>query len=145
MKPDEKLIQVREFRGEGFQPLVTTATWRVAMLRCTWITFSQPGSDNLERHILTDEVFVLVKGRGVLIIGSNGNQASDLVPQEMEIGVVYNVRDNTWHTILLSLDASGLIVENSDTAEENTKICEVNDIQRKQIVSIAHQFSFKLD
>ncbi len=88
---------------------------------------------------------MLVKGRGVLIIGGDGNQACDLVPQKMEIGVVYNIRVDTWHTILLSPDASVLIVENSDTGEENTEICGVDDILRKQIVSIAHQFSFKLD
>ncbi len=49
MKPDEKLLQVRKFRGEGFQPLVTTTTWRVAMLR--YMDNILPTRiDNLERH-----------------------------------------------------------------------------------------------
>jgi len=144
MNPDENLLQIRDFQGEGFQPLVTSTAWRVAMLR--YMDRIHPARiDNLERHLLTDEVFVLVQGRGVLILGNNGSQADGLIPQEMEIGVVYNIRANTWHTVLLSPDAAVLIVENSDTGEENTEICNVNDKMRKEIVSIARQFSFALD
>ena len=38
----------------------------------------------------------------------------------MEAGKIYNVRRNTWHTVLLSREASVLIVENRDTGEANS-------------------------
>ncbi len=144
MSPNKNLLQIRDFQGEGFQPLVTSASWQVGMLR--YMDSIHPARiDNLERHLLTDEVFVLVQGRGVLILGNNGSQADGLTHQEMEIGVVYNIRAYTWHTILLSRDAAVLIVENSDTGEENTEICGVNEEIHKQIISIARQYSFALD
>jgi len=141
MNPDENLLQIRDYQGEGFQPLITSTAWQVAMLR--YMDRIHPARiDNMERHLLTDEVFVLVHGRGVLIIGNDGDQVDRLTPQEMEIGVVYNIRASTWHTILLSLDAAVLIVENSNTGDENSEYYGVNEKIRKQLLSIAHQFSF---
>ncbi len=61
---DERLLQIRDHQGEGFQPLVYFGSWRVAILRPRADTRAE-GITVMERHTQTDEVFVLTRGRGV--------------------------------------------------------------------------------
>ncbi|MDR3191835.1 MAG: hypothetical protein LBT87_02080, partial [Treponema sp.] len=69
----------------------------------------------------TDEVFVLVKGSGALVLGGNGD-----VPLEPEIvwmqpGLLYNVTRGTWHANAFMPGAQVVIVENEDTSAANSK------------------------
>jgi ureidoglycolate hydrolase len=141
---DEKIIQIREYRGEGYQPLIYFAGWRVAVLNFLDCIHPTRIAD-MERHLETDEAFILLRGKAVLIVGGNDGQIADLVPCEMVNEKLYNVRASVWHTILLSPDASVLIVENSDTGEDNSEKCNLDDDTRKQIVGFARQFSFAVD
>jgi ureidoglycolate hydrolase len=141
---NKNLIQIHDYTGDGYQPLVTSSNWRVAKLN--FLESLLPARiEDMERHLLTDEVFVLLKGRGVLILGSNTAQVDKLTYYEMEFGKIYNVAVNTWHTILLSRDASVLIVENSDTGEDNSETLMLNDRLRKQIETITQILSFSVD
>ena len=75
--------------------------------------------DELERHLKTDEIFVLLEGKATLY--------TDKEEVEMVVGSVYNVPVGVWHHIVVSEDASVLIVENADTAKDNTekkKLCK---------------------
>jgi hypothetical protein len=120
----------------GFQPLVTYNNWRVAILN--YLDAIHPERNNrMERHTETDEVFVLSKGQGILILGGNNSKVEGIYPQEMETGVIYNVRRNTWHTILLSQDASVLIMEEEDTSEHNSEYAALSAEFHRQIVEIA--------
>jgi ureidoglycolate hydrolase len=133
---DENLLQIRDYDGDGFKPLVTYSNWRVGILR--YLDDIHPDNNStMERHTETDEVFVLTKGRGVLIIGGNGLQVDGIYPQTMEPGKIYNIRRNTWHTILLSRDASVLIVENYDTGEQNSEFTSLSNDVHRQIVETA--------
>ena len=117
---DENLLQIREYTDEGYRPLVDLDDWRVAILN--YIDGIHPDKNQtVERHTLTDEVFVLLHGQASLIIGGNEPGFADINPQRMEHGKLYNVRRNTWHTVLMSRDASILIVENRDTGASNTE------------------------
>jgi ureidoglycolate hydrolase len=107
-------------------------SWRVAIL-----CFEEgplPGSQTMmERHLETDEVFVLTKGNGSLIVGGNGPEVGELAVQVMEIGKIYNVKKCCWHTVLLSRDASVVIVENRDTVRENSEYVDTTGEQRRWI------------
>jgi len=117
---DENILEVREYADEGYKPLVDFNDWRVAILN--YIDEIHPDrNQTLERHMLTDEVFVLLRGKASLIIGGNGPGLGDVDPQCLEPGKLYNVRRSTWHTVLMSRDASILIVENRDTGASNTE------------------------
>ena len=133
---DENLLQIRGYEGVGFQPQVAFNTWQVAVLN--YLDEIHPLTNNkLERHTETDEVFVLVKGCGILIIGGNGQQVESIHPQEMEIGKIYNVRVNTWHTILLSRDASVLLIEERSTTRTNSEFAIIPEELHNQIMQIA--------
>ena len=67
--------------------------------------------------MLTDEVFVLLEGQAVLYVEDQ--------KYSMEIGTLYNVKQGTWHHIVVSEDATVMVVENSNTCAENTEIRRV--------------------
>ena len=60
----------------------------------------------------------------------------------MEIGTVYNIRTSTWHGILMSEDASVVIVENDDTCEANSEKCPLDEELRKQVMAFADLYGF---
>jgi ureidoglycolate hydrolase len=136
---DERLLEIRNYDGEGYKVLVKYAGWRVAVLR--YIDELLPDKiDSMERHTQTDEVFVLLCGQGILLLGGNEAQVNGIYPQVMEHGKIYNVKCNAWHGILLSRDASVLIVENRDTDRSNSEYTSLTSEQRHSILAIAEQF-----
>jgi len=135
---DESLLEIREYDGEGYQPLVDHAGWRVAFLR--YIDELLPERiEAMERHVETDEVFVLLNGAGTLLLGGNAAGVDEIASQAMEPGKIYNVKRNSWHTILLSRDATVLLVENRDTGPQNSEYVRLTPEQRQSILEIAQQ------
>ena len=129
------LLEIKEYEGEGYRPLVDFGTWRVAFLR--FIDELIPENIyRLERHLETDEVFVLLQGQAVLFLGEGDNKIEKLHPQVMQPGKLYNVKKNAWHTCVLSRDATILLVENRDTGSENTEYLELNHLQRETLVEV---------
>jgi hypothetical protein len=135
---DESLLEIRDFGGAGFKPLIFFDGWRVAILRFS-DDLKPDCIRSMERHIETDEVFVLLCGRGILILGGNGSRCEGAEPQPMEIGNIYNVKRFAWHTILLSRDASVLLVENLDTDKHNSEYDKLSAGQRARIMEVARQ------
>jgi ureidoglycolate hydrolase len=133
---EEMMLEIHDFQGNGYKALIDYGEWRVAMLR--YLEALQPDRiDSMERHSQTDEVFVLLKGQGVLVLGGNGKQVDSIYPQVMEPGKLYNVKCNTWHTILLSREAKILIVENKDTGAYNSEYTYLSTEQRSLIMKKA--------
>jgi ureidoglycolate hydrolase len=129
---DESLIEIRDYAGAGYQPLVDFASWRVAIMRDSE-PYAQEKIERVERHVETDEVFVLLAGQVTLFVGDGEARAERLVPQVMEPLKLYNVKRNVWHTILFSRDASVLIVENRDTGPQNTEFAALTPEQRRMV------------
>jgi hypothetical protein len=50
---------------------------------------------------------------------------------------LYNVKRDVWHTVLLSRDASILIVENRNTGEVNSEYCQLTDEFKKQVIELS--------
>jgi len=137
---DEVLLEIRQYTGEGYLPLIDFNTWRVAVLR--WEPASLPGNiDMMERHTQTDEVFVLLEGQATLVLGGNSDQVDGVHPHALEPCKLYNVKQNTWHSILISRDATILIVENRDTGEGNSEYCSLLPDFREEIISLVRDGS----
>jgi ureidoglycolate hydrolase len=129
---EDHLLEIREYYGEGYHPLIDFGSWRVAILR--WGPGACPeGIDSMERHTQTDEVFVLLDGWATLLIGGNQGKVDEIQAEVMAGGKLYNVKQNTWHTALLSRDAVILIVENCDTGVDNSEYFKLDVIQRQAI------------
>lgn len=130
------MLEILEYSGEGYKPLVDYGEWRVAFLR--FIDDLKPDHINeMERHTETDEVFVLIHGQGVLLVGGIENHVDEIYPHVMEFGILYNVKRNAWHCILLSRDASVLLVENRNTSKLNSEYTRLTEEQRGFILDQA--------
>ncbi len=114
------MIDILEFKGEDFKAVCEFEGWKIGLLR-----YSERFSDFkvLERHNLTDEVFVLLEGSATIYLSDENDKISEYI---MEKNTVYNVHKGVWHHIVVSEDATVLIVENSNTSKENTRKEEYN-------------------
>ncbi len=104
------MIEKASHHEPGFKVMTSFGEWKVGMLRYNE-RFSRFAE--MERHLLTDEVFVLMSGKAVLY--------TDSQEVDMELGAVYTVPAGVWHHIVVSEDANVLVVENSNTSIENTE------------------------
>jgi ureidoglycolate hydrolase len=135
---DPQLLDITEYTGEGYQPLIAYGAWRVAILR--YIDELLPQNiGKMQRHDNTDEVFVLLKGRCLLFIGAGTDRVEEILAEDMQPRKLYNVKRGTWHTHTLDQDAMVLIIENDDTGLTNSPEIELTTPQRAQLVTLTHE------
>lgn len=133
----ENLLEISEYAGEGYRPLIDYEQWRVAILR--YIDELRPENiGKMQRHAETDEVFVLLSGRCILFLGEGNESVGAIHAQDMQPLKLYNVKRGAWHTHTLSEDASVLIIENRNTAAHNSPEIPLSAEQRQQLVVFTH-------
>jgi hypothetical protein len=138
MEISEGLLEVREYTGEGYLPVIDYGTWRVAILN--YIDELLPENiSHMQRHDETDEVFVLLRGRCILFLGAGEESVTSIYAQDMEPLKMYNVKKSAWHTHTLSEGGMVLIIENRDTGEWNSPLCPLDKAQRKQLVDLSQE------
>ena len=121
-------IDVKEFQKQGYKPLVDFETWRVAILKfCDDLRVEN--LKTMQRHMETDEVFVLLNGTCTLVSGGNGEKPGEITVLSMNQNKLYNVKKGVWHTHTLSKDAEVLIVENQNTCDGNSPTEKLNQEQ----------------
>ena len=112
------MLEIYDWSGEGFEPLVFTDMWQAALLNWEPL-FDRANLNEIERHNHSDEVFVKLRGKAVLFTRPEGGE---LQAVEMAAGKIYNVPAGVWHNIVATRDVSFLIVENRDTHLHDTEI-----------------------
>jgi mannose-6-phosphate isomerase-like protein (cupin superfamily) len=121
-------VEKHNWNGEGYLPLVFFGDWQVAALN--WEPIFDPANlGEIERHTETDEVFVLWRGRGALLIGT----ASGIKVLDMEPGAIYNVTRGTWHALVATRDASWIIVETRNTHLHDTEIRQMAESEVEEL------------
>ena len=105
------MIEKYFYNGQDFSVAMQFEGWKIGLLR-----YSERFSkfDRLERHLLTDEAFILLDGTATLY--------TDTEEVEMQKCVVYNIPKAVWHHITVSENATVMVVENSNTGDENSEI-----------------------
>ncbi|RKD32683.1 cupin domain-containing protein [Lacrimispora algidixylanolytica] len=121
-------IDIIKIQQQGYTPLVAYEAWRVAVLRyCLDVRVDQLVT--MQRHLKTDEVFVLMEGNCVLFTGGDGEYPEEIKWVMMEKNQLYNVKKGVWHTHALDEEGSVLIIENEDTSDDNSPTEALNDHQ----------------
>jgi len=129
-------LQVYSWDGLGYQPLLFSDGWQVAILN--W----EPAADfaqchEIERHLNTDEVFVLLRGRAMLFVspaqGAETEASGHLHCEDILPGMIYNVPRGVWHNLIATRDASWIIVENRDTHLQDTEIRPLTAAERQDL------------
>jgi hypothetical protein len=128
----ENLLEISEYTGEGYRPLIDYGEWRVAILR--YIDELLPENiSRMQRHVETDEVFVLLSKRCLLFLGDGAESIGEIHAQDMLPLRLYNIKRGTWHTHTLSEEATVLIVENGNTAAANSPEIRLSVAQRQKL------------
>mgnify|MGYP002589303182 CR=1 FL=1 len=109
--------EVYDYNDDGYKALVYYNGWRVAIINYAE-HFDETNFEKIERHLETDEVFILIDGQATLVVGTDCKQ----IP--MEKGKIYNIKKNGWHGIFVNKlypETKVIVVENADTSKENTE------------------------
>lgn len=134
----ETLIEIRDHTGPDYKPLVDYQSWRVALMNYT-DDLTPDKINRMQKHIETDEVFVLMAGRCILFIGEGEENVTKVHAVDMEPYKIYNVKRGVWHSHTFSKDARVLIVENRDTVVENSPFVGLSGEQQKEVVKLAEK------
>ncbi|HHW68052.1 MAG TPA: hypothetical protein GXX16_10190 [Epulopiscium sp.] len=128
-------IEISEFKGEGYKPMVDYMEWRVALLRyCEELEIDR--IETMQKHTETDEVFVLLEGDCTLFTAGAGEEIGEIKAWPMEPLKIYNVKKGVWHTHTLSPNTSVLIVENRMTNDENSPIIKLSNKDKKILTKV---------
>ena len=99
----------------GFSELVQFGAWRIGCVLYHERISSLHPVKKMERHLETDEAFILAGGNATLFLGE------DLYAVQMQPGIVYNVKKGMWHAITVDEAAQVFVIENEGTGPENTQ------------------------
>lgn len=139
---DKKLLDVVSYNGEGYLPLIDFEKWRVAELRY----IDELEVDNLkdmQKHDETDEIFVLLEGDFTLFIGGQGDEIGEIEAIKLEPLKIYNVKKGTFHTHTPEKNSTVLIVENSDTCDDNSPVVKLTKEQKAIIKDLYNKVNNK--
>ncbi len=108
------MIESFKIKENGYHPFLIRDGWQVAQLNF----MEEQHINNINKidvHQQTDEVFVLLKGKAVLILAELEDDEPIFEVLLMEPTVTYNIPKNRWHNIAMEEGSEVLIVENSNT------------------------------
>ena len=127
MKPD-----VYENKEEGIKCVYTNEKWLVSIKN--W----KPDNDiegiaHLEIHHTTDEQFILVCGKAILITAERKNGKFETELTLMEQGKVYNVPKECWFYSITQKDTKIVYVQDSGCSMENSDFCDLSSEEISKI------------
>ena len=74
---NQKELEITQYDGEGYLPLIDFESWRVAELRyCEELEVENLKS--MQKHNESDEVFVLLQGEFTLFLGGQGETIGEI-------------------------------------------------------------------
>jgi ureidoglycolate hydrolase len=138
MRIDERLLEIKEYTGEGYKPVIDYEAWRVAILNYCEELLPE-NIIKMQKHDESDEVFVVLKGEFILYIGEGKEKIENIYAQRLEPLKMYNVKKGVWHTHTLSKDAMVLIVENKNTDLSNSPEKNLTSEQRSKLINCIEQ------
>lgn len=129
---DKNLLDIIKYDGEGYMPLIDFESWRVAELRYI-DELEVDNLKNMQKHNESDEVFILLEGDFTLFLGGQGNEIGEIEAIKLEPLKLYNVKKGTFHTHTPEKNATVLIVENSNTCDDNSPKIKLTGEQKSVI------------
>ena len=116
MQKKDKISLIENFKinGDGFHPFMISDGWQVAQLNY----MKEQHINNINKvdvHYQTDEVFVLLEGKAVLIAVVFEGDSPIFEIELMKKNETYNIPKNMWHNIAMEKGSKVLIVEKANT------------------------------
>jgi ureidoglycolate hydrolase len=125
-------LEIAAHDAPGYKPLIRSGgDWMAALMNGTANSWRVP--QRIEKHPATDELFVLLAGRGVLIVAGDGDAPAEVQQVEMKRHVLYNVKAGVWHASPMSPDGRFLIIEKTGTEVGGSVYAPLTDAQKAAI------------
>ena len=125
-----------EFEGEGLTRVFENEKWMVGIKN--WKPANDIENTNcLERHNKTDELFVLLAGKCVLLFANEVNGELVIEAEDMEPMKVYNIPRTLWHNTVTSKDTKLILVEDSSTGMDNSDVINLDAAQIAKVKELA--------
>jgi mannose-6-phosphate isomerase-like protein (cupin superfamily) len=130
-------LEMYEHRENGYKPLVHTKDWMVALMN--WdARMAVENAVMIERHVLTDEVFILLKGKAAFYLVEG---IGPLRVVEMQPGKLYNVPQGVWHNTLATKDVQFAIIENMGTNKTDTEERPLSRAERTMLLEMLPEWT----
>lgn len=128
----ESFVRIAEYEGPGTGGEMSGGGWNVLLLN--YLPRLRPDRiENMQKHIDTDECFVLLSGKAILFVADGAEKPERLQYYPMEQGRIYLVPRGIWHAPAMTPDAKILLVENSLMVEDGSPRHSLTQEQRNQI------------
>lgn len=123
-------IQSADFDGAGMKRVYENNEWTVGIKNYKAAN-SLEGFKELERHNKTDELFVLLSGRCVLLEMYEESGRMHFHATPMRPAKVYTIPSGLWHTTITETDTKLVLIEDADTgmANSDTVLLEGTDLR----------------
>ncbi len=126
----EAHINIYKYCGEGLEKSYVNTDWLIGIKNYKPAS-SSAQMDCLERHLLTDELFIpLTEGNRIVISDGEGQC---LQSQSMLVGRIYCVPKGVWHNVLMPENGKLALVERPETSMENSETFFLSESQKTQL------------
>ena len=126
------LLKTAEHNLPGYGPVAICGERLVALMNDS-PQYNAGEIRTMQKHTLTDEVFVLLSGQCTLFIAEGDDKPEAIRAVTMKPGTTYTVLKNVWHTHSLCKGTKVLVVENSNTDKSNSPIKILDEEQCRWI------------
>jgi len=122
-------IQQFEYKDAGLTRVYENGKWMVGIKN--WKPANDIANlDCLERHNETDELFVLLAGKCVLLSATEtAGGGLEIAATAMEPLKVYNIPRSLWHNTVTMKDTKLILVEDSSTGSKNSDVIQLDAAQ----------------
>ena len=129
MKQNAPGVEIVEYKGPSYKPVIQSdADWMAAIMNGWKDSWSIP--ERIEKHLNSDELFVLLAGKALMVTGGFGKEPGRISVLNMKKNLLYNVKKGIWHITLMRKDGKFLIIERKDV---KTRRVPLTDAQKKRI------------
>ena len=128
----EQGIDIYNYDGEGLEHSYACEN-RLVGIKNYKPASSREQMDSLEKHLLTDELFIPLTEGSILLYKQDGGS---LCHVSMEMGRIYSVRKGTWHNVLMIPGGKMALTERADTSMENSLLLPLTREERDLIQSL---------
>ena len=133
-----KWIEKYQVEDSGYHPFLIREGWQVAQLNYT----SEQEIGNIKKldvHHLTDEVFILLKGRSVLIGAEIKDGQVEFEAELLKPFITYNIPAGTWHNIAMQEGSEIIIVEKSNTHLADFEYFQLSPNKQEELRSLVNR------
>lgn len=129
---------IYEYEGIGIQTVYQNEEWLVCIKN--WKPDNDiDGLHRLEVHLETDEQFIPIHGRSILLAADRKDGKFDIELTGMEPGKVYNIPKNTWFYTIVEKDAKLAYVQHAGTSNDNSEYCELSESELADVQARARK------